>query len=68
MIVTGGLNPAAAVEESGIPTTNHALHALFDFERLIHYRRLAEQLVGQDREAVSEDPASSVSLDRSPAG
>ncbi len=34
MVVSGGLNPIAAVEEAGIPTTNFAMHSLLDFEEL----------------------------------
>ncbi len=37
MIVAGGLNPIAAVEESGIPTENTALKLLYDFEKMIPY-------------------------------
>jgi len=44
LIVAGGLNPLAAVEESGIPTTNMALHTLFDFNRLIPYTELSGTL------------------------
>ncbi len=40
MVILGGLNPAAAIEEAGIPTSNRALCALCDFKRLIHYRDL----------------------------
>lgn len=40
MIVAGGLNPAAAVEEAGIPTSNYALSTLFEYEKLIHYTKL----------------------------
>ena len=42
VVVAGGLNPLAAVEECGVPTRNVALHALFDFERLIPYTALRE--------------------------
>ena len=38
LIVIGGLNPAAALEEAGVPTANQALCSLYDFEKLIHYR------------------------------
>ncbi len=41
IIVAGGLNPAAAIEEAGIPTANFALSCLVDFEKLIHYERLS---------------------------
>ncbi len=34
IIVAGGLNPIAAVEEVGIDTSNRALHGLCDFEKL----------------------------------
>jgi hypothetical protein len=37
MIVAGGLNPIAAVEESGIPTENSALKLLYDFNKMIPY-------------------------------
>ena len=37
MIVAGGLNPIAAVEESGIPTENSALKLLYDFKRMIPF-------------------------------
>ena len=42
MIVVGGLNPVAAVEEAGIPTHNRAMTGLFDFERLVPYQQLRE--------------------------
>lgn len=37
MIVAGGLNPIAAVEESGIATENTAMKGLLEFNRLIPY-------------------------------
>jgi len=37
MIVTGGLNPLAAVEECGITTENMAMKALFEFDQLIPF-------------------------------
>ncbi|HNR12320.1 MAG TPA: NrpR regulatory domain-containing protein [Thermodesulfobacteriota bacterium] len=40
MIVAGGLNPLAAVEECGIPTENVALGTLFDFDQLIPFWEL----------------------------
>lgn len=40
MIVAGGLNPMAAVEESGITTENIAMRELFDFEQLIPFWEL----------------------------
>lgn len=42
IIVAGGLNPLAAVEEAGIPTRNMALHTLYPFERLIPCAALRE--------------------------
>jgi repressor of nif and glnA expression len=38
IIVAGGLNPVAAVEEAGIPTENVAMGTLFEFGDLIPYR------------------------------
>jgi hypothetical protein len=37
MIVAGGLNPIAAVEESGIATENTAMKGLLPFEKLLPY-------------------------------
>lgn len=37
MIVAGGLNPLAAVEEAGIPTRNTALKSIFDFKDMVPY-------------------------------
>ncbi len=49
LLVTGGLNPVAAVEEAGISTENFALCQLFEFERLQPYRTLAAELgIGLD--------------------
>ncbi|HUT35119.1 MAG TPA: NrpR regulatory domain-containing protein [Planctomycetota bacterium] len=45
LVVVGGLNPLAAVEEAGIPTRNRALTGLFEFERLTSFRELGA-LVG----------------------
>ncbi|MBN1422795.1 MAG: DUF128 domain-containing protein [Planctomycetes bacterium] len=44
IIVTGGLNPTAAIEEAGIPTRNFALCTLYEFEKLIPYAELPERL------------------------
>jgi hypothetical protein len=40
MIVAGGLNPLAAVEEVGIPTENLAMGALFDFSSMVPFWEL----------------------------
>jgi repressor of nif and glnA expression len=48
MIVAGGLNPAAALEEAGIATSNTALSTICDYGQLVHYRemnRVAMELV-----------------------
>jgi repressor of nif and glnA expression len=39
-VVAGGLNPAAAVEESGIATTNSALTMLYPMPSLVHYSEM----------------------------
>lgn len=38
LVVVGGLNPLAAVEEAGIPTTNRAMGTLMPFEELKPYQ------------------------------
>ncbi len=40
MIVAGGLNPLAAVEEAGIATENFAMGTLFDFSRMVPFWEL----------------------------
>ena len=34
LVVAAGLNPIAAVEGAGIPTENHAMTALYKFDKL----------------------------------
>jgi repressor of nif and glnA expression len=43
IVVIGGLNPAAALEEAGIATSNVALCTLYEYNRLIHYRNMQRQ-------------------------
>jgi len=40
LAVVGGLNPLAALEESGIPTENRAMGGLIEFEKLIPFSEL----------------------------
>lgn len=40
MILAGGLNPTAAIEEAGIATRHIALGTLYDYRKLIHYKEL----------------------------
>lgn len=40
LVVVGGLNPLAAVEEAGIPATSKALVALVDYQELVPLREL----------------------------
>ncbi len=40
MIVVGGLNPLAAVEETGIPTENLAMKLLFNFNKMVPYTEI----------------------------
>ncbi len=45
LIVAGGLNPAAAIEEVGIKTVNSALSILYPANRLIHYQEMQREAV-----------------------
>ena len=40
MVVAGGLNPLAAIEESGIATQNIAMGALYDFRQMLPFWEL----------------------------
>jgi repressor of nif and glnA expression len=38
MVLMGGLNPLAAVEEAGIKTQNLAMGSLYEFKKMIHFQ------------------------------
>jgi repressor of nif and glnA expression len=40
VIIVGGLNPIAALEESNIPTVSKAMSALYDFSKLVKFSEL----------------------------
>jgi repressor of nif and glnA expression len=40
MIIVGGLNPIAAIEEAGIPTVSKAMSTLYKFSDLIRFKEL----------------------------
>ena len=40
LVVVGGLNPLAAVQEAGIETSNKALTGLFEYDQLLPYEQL----------------------------
>ncbi len=44
IIVAGGLNPVAAIEEAGILTNNFALCTLFSYEKLFHFREMKKRI------------------------
>ena len=44
LVVIGGLNPLAAVEEAGIATSNHAMGALLPYEELTTYQQALDNL------------------------
>jgi repressor of nif and glnA expression len=43
LLVKGGMNPLAAVEEAGIPVMIHPLCAMVPFEALVHFEEMAYQ-------------------------
>ena len=45
LVVVGGLNPLAAVEEAGIPTRNRAMGTLMPFENLRHYGQVLQDFI-----------------------
>lgn len=46
MVVVGGLNPIAALEEAGIETVNNAMSVLFDYEQLVPFPDALKQIEG----------------------
>ena len=47
LVVCGGLNPVAALVESGLPVTSTAMHSLCGFEEFVDYRDLTALLTGK---------------------
>ncbi|MFH1034957.1 MAG: NrpR regulatory domain-containing protein [Pseudomonadota bacterium] len=45
LVVVGGLNPLAAVEEAGIPTRNRAMGTLMPFEQLLDYGEALKEFI-----------------------
>ena len=48
LVVVGGLNPMAAVEEAGIPTMNRAMGTLMPFEELRPYQEVLAPYLDED--------------------
>lgn len=44
MVVVGGLNPIAAIEEAGIPTESKAMSTIVDYSDLVPFKEAAEGL------------------------
>ncbi|HWR73159.1 MAG TPA: NrpR regulatory domain-containing protein [Nitrospirota bacterium] len=44
MVIVGGLNPAAVLEEQGIPTESKAMSTLYDYTRLISFKDVVRDL------------------------
>ena len=42
MILIGGLNPIAAVEESGIQVETHAMSTVVDYKNLVEFEEICE--------------------------
>lgn len=47
MIVAGGLNPVAAVEESGISTETHAMSTLYEYSKLSSFNEAVSSFIYQ---------------------
>jgi len=47
MIVSGGLNPVAAVEESGISTESHAMSTLYEYSKLSDFNEAVSAFIYQ---------------------
>lgn len=47
MIVVGGLNPVAALEEAGISTENRAMSTLYEYSRLLTFNEAVSSLLYQ---------------------
>lgn len=44
VIVTGGLNPGAILEETGEEVTHYALHGLLEYTKLFHFSEMKQRL------------------------
>ncbi len=45
MVVVGGLNPIAGLEESGIPTESKAMSTLYDYSKLLNYNEALKEIL-----------------------
>lgn len=45
MVIVGGLNPIAAVEEAGIPTESKAMSTLYEFSQLTPFKEIFKRIV-----------------------
>ena len=45
VVIVGGLNPVAVLEEQGIPTESKAMSTLYDYSRLIPFSEITPRSV-----------------------
>jgi repressor of nif and glnA expression len=45
IVVVGGLNPIAALEEAGIPTESHAMSTMYDYTKLEIFTDMANKVM-----------------------
>ncbi|MDW7773558.1 MAG: NrpR regulatory domain-containing protein [Desulfobulbaceae bacterium] len=48
IVVIGGLNPVAILEETGTRIQSRAMAGMVEYERLFHYRQMEERIRGMD--------------------
>ena len=44
MVIVGGLNPVAALEEAGIPTESHAMSTMFEYSKLKGFKDMIKEI------------------------
>jgi repressor of nif and glnA expression len=44
MVIVGGLNPVAALEETGIPTESHAMSTMYEYSRLKSFKDVLREV------------------------
>ncbi len=44
MVIVGGLNPVAALEEAGIPTESHAMSTMYEYSKLMSFKEIFKDI------------------------
>jgi repressor of nif and glnA expression len=44
MVIVGGLNPVAALEEAGVPTESNAMSTMYEYSKLMIFKDATKEI------------------------